>query len=126
MLDFTHVIDWLQQWLGTAVYYFVFVTFVDIGAGVVLALRQNLLRQANGRFDWAKLPSFLASQYGARQSLALLGLVVTAALAPSASKDIAGAARDVLVVGFATFGTKIAADATLKALAIFGIGPVAL
>jgi|SRR5579859_2086518 len=56
---------------GSAIGTFVIAVGLDDLAGILLALKQK-------KFDAHKLPSFLESQFGTHQAIALFGLVVTA------------------------------------------------
>lgn len=58
---------------GSAIGLFVLFVLIDDALGVIGALRAKT-------FSWDKLPSFLESQFGTKQALAVLGLVVAAAV----------------------------------------------
>ncbi len=90
----------LAVFAGSAVGTFVIAVILDDIAGVLVALKQKT-------FDPNKLPSFLESQFGTRQAVALFGLVVTA---------VTTAVGSVLVHGGLTqTGLQVIADAALAA-----------
>lgn len=93
---------------GTAVGSFVLAVILDDALGVLAALRA-------GNFAWAKLPSFLESQFGTKQALALLGLIVAAYVAGG---DVRSAALAALTAGGGALTLSVLRDVYAKILAI--------
>lgn len=93
---------------GTAVGSFVLAVIIDDALGVLAALRA-------GNFAWAKLPSFLESQFGTKQALALLGLIVAAYVAGG---DVRSAALAALTAGGGALTLSVLRDVYAKILAI--------
>lgn len=93
---------------GTAVGSFVLAVVIDNVLGVISALRA-------GNFAWAKLPSFLESQFGTKAALSLLGLIVTAYVAGG---DVKSAALAALTAGGGALTLSVLRDVYAKILAI--------
>jgi hypothetical protein len=70
---------------GTAIGAFVVSVLVDDALGVALAIKHKA-------FDVHALPSFLISQFGTKEAVALAGLVITASLSGGDVKQVALAA----------------------------------
>lgn len=109
MPDLSHVMPWLVAFAGTAVGGFVLAVILDDVLGIAVAIKA-------GKFDWNALPSFLESEFGTRAAAALLGLVVTAAVAAAAGNgDIRAAALAALTAGATAKAASVVSDAVSKA-----------
>ncbi len=86
---------------GSAVGAFVLAVVIDDILGVALAIRTK-------SFDVHQLPSFLESQFGTKQALALGGLIVAAAVTGG---DVKQAALAALTAGGSALTLSVLADA---------------
>lgn len=93
---------------GSVVGSFVLAVIVDDALGVILALRTQ-------SFSWAKLPSFLESQFGTQKALALLGLIAAAYFSGG---DVRSAALAALAAGGGALTLSVAADILSKIKAL--------
>jgi hypothetical protein len=116
-LHLDHLPSLLASLAGSAVGAFVLAVVLDDLLGVALAVK-------NKAFDVHKLPSFLASQFGTKEAVALLGLVAAAYFAGG---DIKQAAYAALAAGGGAMTAAVAADiySKIKALVIGSPAPVA-
>ena len=93
---------------GSAVVAFVVAVAIDNFVGVVAAVKAK-------SFDTHKLPSFLASQFGTKEALALGGLIVTAYVSGG---DVRQAAMATLTAGGGAMTLSVLADAYGKVKAM--------
>lgn len=126
-MTFSSILGYLAIAASTTVGTFVVMVALDDLAGVVLALKTKT-------FDWNKLPSFLESQFGTRQAVALLGLVATATLTAVGSALVHGGLTQMALQGIsdaalaaATAGAgamllSVVGDFAAKLSGIFGTG----
>ena len=98
---------------GSAVGAFVLAVVLDDALGVLLAIK-------NKTFDTHQLPSFLESQFGTKQALALGGLLVAAAVSGG---DVKAAALAAVTAGGSALTLSVLADAYSKIKALVAPAP---
>jgi hypothetical protein len=98
---------------GSAVGAFVLAVILDDALGVIGAIKTKT-------FDVNKLPSFLESQFGTRQALALGGLIVAAAVSGG---DVRSATLAALTAGGSALTLSVLADAYAKVKALVAPAP---
>lgn len=128
-MDLHSAFAWLAVGASTTVGAFLIGVVLDDVAGVVRSIRRP---ERFGAFDWNKLPSFLRSQFGTVEALALLGMVVAAVttavgsallhggLSSAALQGIADAAMGAATLGAGTMLLSVVADLVAKVGDILG------
>lgn len=104
----------LASLAGSAVGAFVAAVVLDNVLGVIGAIKAKT-------FDSHKLPSFVASQFGTKQALALLGLIVAAA---ASGGDVKTATLAALTAGGGAMTIGVLADVYGKIRALVSPAPV--
>lgn len=84
----------LAVFAGSAIGSFVVAVAIDIGFGIVLAVKTKT-------FDGSKLDSFMRSQFGTQKAAALLGLVAAAVMTSIGSALIHGGLTQTALQGVA-------------------------
>lgn len=105
----------VESLAGSAVGAFVIAVAIDNVVGVVGAIKSR-------SFDWHKLPSFLASQFGTKQAIALGGLIVAAYVAGG---DVKGAALAAVTAGGGALTLSVLSDVYSKLGALLAPAPKA-
>ena len=100
---------------GSAVGAFVLAVILDDALGVIGAIKTKT-------FSTKELPSFLESQFGTRQALALGGLIVAAAVSGG---DVRSAVLAALTAGGGALTLSVLADAYAKIKALVAPAPAA-
>lgn len=113
MSPFDHLPAVLASLAGSAVGAFVLAVIIDDALGVISAIRTK-------SFSVKELPTFLESQFGTKQALALLGLIAAAYFAGG---DAHQAALAALAAGGGAMSASVAADIVGKIRALASGSP---
>ena len=107
-MDFNAIPSLLASLAGTAIGAFVVAVAVDVFLGVVVALKSKT-------FDAKKLPSFVSSQLGTKEALALAGLIATAYVANAGQvPDVKSAVLAAATAGASAMVASLGADIVSK------------
>ena len=127
-MSFDTIIGYLTIAASTTLGAFIVACFLDVAAGIVLAVRK-------GTFDWNKLPQFLGEQFATKEFLGVVSLGVAAGttalgstlvhggVTEAALQGVAQIALAAMTAGAAAMMASVLSDAYGKVGALFG-GPV--